>query len=48
MSVVLNAGDICEHSFGEKNASRTIVQIVRIWEKLREEKPRSIAEICIL
>ena len=48
MSITLKAGDICEYSFGEENASRTIVQIVRILENPRGHEPGSIAEIRVL
>lgn len=48
MSATLKAGDICEYSFGEENASRTIVQIVRILESPRGNAPGSIAEIRVL
>lgn len=48
MISALNAGDICEYSFGEKNASLTIVQIVRILESPRGHAPGSVAEIRVL
>lgn len=48
MSATLKAGDICGYSFGEENASRTIVQIVRILESPRGHDPGSIAEIRVL
>lgn len=36
-------GDVCEYSFGEKNASRSIVQVVAI-----REDPRGVAEVKFL
>lgn len=48
MSTTLKAGNICEYSFGEEKASRTIVQIVRILENPRGHAPGSIAEIRVL
>lgn len=48
MSSTFKAGDVCEYSFGEENASRNIVQIVRILDNPRDAEPRSVAEIRIL
>lgn len=42
MNTTLKTGDICEYSFGEENASRNIVQIVRVLEN------GSVAEIRVL
>lgn len=48
MSTTLKDGNICEYSFGVENASRTIVQFVRILKNPRGHVPGSIAEIRVL